>query len=67
MNTLCLDSLLFDNVSELVNKLLPGTNRYNDFIDHVIFVNLMPGLLVWAQVYLRYWITMMQMGRRHFR
>ena len=39
MNALCFNSLLFDDVSESVSKLLAGTRRCNDFIDHVIFVS----------------------------
>ena len=38
MNALCFNSLLFDDVSESVSKLLAETRRCNDFIDHVIFI-----------------------------
>ena len=59
MYYLCFNSVLFGDVSESVSKLLAGTRRCNDFIDHVIFlsvlmlgpIELMPGPVpVWARV-----------------
>ena len=40
MYYLCFNSLLFGDASESVSKLLAGTHRCNDFIDHVIFVSI---------------------------